>query len=212
MITDWPKVNTRAWLRLECCGEEHPTRVEDVTENGQCIIAAPQAPHPTPVPQHHACNGFFIGWVDSTNALEAPVELVTTADEPIPTWTVAMNGEITQVTRRRYVRVDFKADVKMYLLEGGAPAQVITKDVSEGGFGCEVDQWANDPQGKVFDCEMSLDGKEILVKAQVAWWGRMSEQNKRFVGVQFVDISPKLADEVRSFVFAEQLRQRRASR
>lgn len=210
-MADWPNFNTKAWLRLACCGDEHPTRVEDVTDKGECVIAAPHAPHPDPVPVHHAEKGFFIGWVEGTKALETEVGLVSSTTEPIPTWTIKSLGAITEVTRRRYVRVDYKAEVKLYLLEGGAPVNVLTKDVSEGGFSCEVDQWANDPRGKVFDTEITLDG-HYVIKAQVAWWGRMSDTNRRMIGVQFVDISSKTADQVRSFVFSEQLRQRRAVR
>ncbi len=208
-MSDWPKYNTKAWLRLPCCNAEHPTRIEDLTAKDDCVIAAPQSPHTSPISAKQVKKGFFIGWVRGQEAVEAPVSLIAAADEPIPTWTIKLKGKLSSTTRRRYVRVDFATDVTMYLLERGAPTRVQTRDLSEGGFSCEVDEWANDPQSKVFHVELLLEGITHTIRSQIAWWGRLNEDDKRSVGVQFIDVQSNTADQVRSFVFSEQLRQRR---
>lgn len=209
IVADWPTVNTRAWVRLPCCGAEHPTRVEDFVED-DCVIGAPMAPHPAPVLPSEVEGGFFLGWVFERGALEVPVELVEHALEPIPIWQVRAIGQPIETQRRNYVRFEVALDARLHLLEGGATTDVKTMDVSEGGLRARVDRWAIDPGPRAFDVELDIEGETLELRAQTAWWGPLDEQGEhRVVGVKFIDVAPTTADEIRGWIFKAQIAERR---
>lgn len=208
--TEWPAFNTRAWLRLECCGAEHPTRVEDF-EKDDCMIAAPVAPHQRPVDPPAPKKGFFLGWVHKElGAVEMPVSLVKNAEEPLPTWTLKSIGSVATTQRRQYVRLQYTTEVRLFLLEGsGAPSKAETLDVSEGGLRCTVDEWAIDPGPRAFRAEFSFGGKNFFATCQMAWWGKLDEKDRRTIGVEFVNMDQPTADSIRSYIFNVQLEERR---
>lgn len=209
MAADWPALNALAWLRLPCCGAEHPTRVEDFVGN-DCVIGSPIAPHTQPVRPMRPKEGFFLGWVaDGKGAVELPVVLVEHTLEPRLTWTVRGIGDPVETQRRNFVRLAYETEILLYLIEHGAPTKAMTLDVSEGGLRCEVDSWAIDPGGRIFTVEVPFDGKMLFLKAQVAWWGNLGVNDRRTVGLRFIDVEPKTADAVRGYIFAAQLAERR---
>lgn len=207
MDADWPSLNSRAWMRLRCCGAEHPTRVEGFTEKG-CILAAPSLPHHHDVEPEVATDGFFLGWVQIHRALEVPVSLREHVTQPLPMWTVEAAGEVAETQRRNYVRLMMDLDIELELIAGGAPTRARTIDLSEGGLKCIVDQWAPDPRERLFNVTLIVDGKRYVIPAQAAWWGNL-DNNQRGVGVRFEHDDPKVADAIRSYIFAKQLEQRR---
>jgi hypothetical protein len=209
MVTDWPAINALAWLRLPCCGAEHPTRVEDMVGDN-CVVAAPMAPHSEPVRPPRDGDGFFIGWVGShSGALEAPVTLVEHALEPIATWTLRSIGNTAETQRRNYVRLRYDAEVSLFLFEGGAALKAHTLDISEGGIRVQLDKWALDPGGRIFPVELPFHDKTYALRAQVAWWGNLDENGVRIAGLRFHDIDATQADEIRKHIFAAQLEERR---
>jgi hypothetical protein len=207
MDADWPSLNSRAWLRLQCCGAEHPTRVEGFTENG-CILAAPSLPHTHDVDPKVAKDGLFLGWVSVHHALEVPAMLVEHETDPLPMWTIEAAGKVEETQRRNYVRLMMDLDIEMELIPGGGTTRARTIDLSEGGIKCLVDEWAPDPGGRIFNVHVTVDGQQFVIPAQVAWWGNM-EGKLRGVGVRFEHDNQNVADSIRSFIFAKQLEQRR---
>ena len=209
MVTEWPALNALAWLRLPCCGAEHPTRVEDMVDD-LCVISAPVAPHQNPVRPPRDNDGFFIGWVGTQQgALEAPVVLVESKLEPLATWTLRSIGETSPTQRRNYVRLNYSTELSLYLIERGAPVKARTLDISEGGVRVEIDKWAIDPGGRIFTLELAFEGKSFFLKAQVAWWGNLDENDIRVAGLRFHEIEQATADQIRKHIFAAQLEERR---
>lgn len=212
MDADWPSLNARAWLRLRCCGAEHPTRVEGFTETG-CIVATPSLPHHADVEPETAKDGFFLGWVSIHRALEVPVQLSDHTTDPIPLWTVEAAGEVQETQRRAYVRLTMELDIELELIENGALTHARSVDLSEGGLKCLVDEWAPDPRERVFNVTLRLDGTTYTIPAQTAWWGNLDRTRPgktiRGIGVRFEHNSQAVADSIRSFIFAKQLEQRR---
>jgi c-di-GMP-binding flagellar brake protein YcgR len=207
MTADWPSLNSRAWMRLPCCGAEHPTRVEGFTETG-CILAAPSLPHTQDVDPEIATDGFFVGWVSVHHALEVPVSFVEHTAVPVPTWTVEAAGDVQETQRRNYVRLVLDLDIEMDLIPGGAPTRARTVDLSEGGVKCLVDEWAPDPRERQFNVRVTIDNKTYVIPGQVAWWGNL-DNKLRGVGVRFHHNDQHVADTIRSYIFAKQLEQRR---
>lgn len=204
---DWPSLNSRAWMRLSCCGAEHPTRVEGFTEDG-CILAAPSLPHTHDVDPKVAEAGLFLGWVAIHRALEVPASLTEVVTEPVPTWTLKAAGKVEETQRRNYVRLTMDIDIEMELIEGSALTRARTVDLSEGGVKCLVDEWAPDPGGRVFNTHIVVNGERYVIPSQVAWWGNM-DGKLRGVGVRFEHNNQAVADAIRSYIFAKQLEQRR---
>lgn len=210
-MNEWPSLNSLVWLRLPCCNAEHPTRVEDGGDTS-ITVAAPIAPHNSPVPPLPHGEGFFLGWVMGRGALEVPVTLVDHSPAPVPTWTLKAIGQPTETQRRAYVRVSIELDVHLHLLTGGAVTKAVTSDLSEGGLRCVVDKWAMDPGNRIFQVEVPVGSETSTFQAQVAWWGNLNEYGLRTVGLRFVDLKQQDADRLRSFVFSSQLEQRRRER
>lgn len=208
MVAEWPALNSRAWLRLRCCGAEHPTRIEGFTETG-CIVATPSLPHANDVDPKVAEGGFFLGWVNVHHALEAPVELTAAEEGHLPTWTIASTGDAQETQRRAYVRMGMKLEVQMKILEGAAAFPATAIDVSEGGLKCVVDARVPDPRERTFDVSFVLDGQEYSITAQTAWWGGPNDKNLRSIGLRFLHDNQSVADSIRSFIFAQQLEARR---
>lgn len=209
MGMDWPSLNSRAWLRLSCCGAEHPTRVEGFTEKG-CILAAPSLPHTTDVDPRIAKDGFFLGWVNVHHALEVPAELVEATTGHLPTWTIEATGDVQETQRRAFVRLSMNLPIKLQLLVSGPPFEGEAVDLSEGGLRAYMPANSPDPLENAYDATFSLGGKEFKVRSQTAWWGGI-ESGRRAIGVRFLHDSPSVADEIRRYIFAEQLERRRRS-
>lgn len=204
----WPPLNKKAWLRLPCCNEEHPTRVEDIVGN-DIVVAAPQAPHLEPVPSSVTGKEFFLGWTMGRGALEVPVGLVSEDDSRVPLWRVTAVGEPIETQRRRYVRVEVTCDTTLYLVENGAPIHTLSQTLSEGGLSCTVDRWAIDPGTRSFGVQVQLGPDAISLRGTIAWWGNLDGDSLRSVGVEFHDTPRHIADAIRSWVFSRQLEQRR---
>jgi hypothetical protein len=209
MDNDWPELNGLAWLRLPCCGAEHPTRVEDMIGE-LCVVAAPVAPHQNPVTPPSGDQGFFIGWVGNRqSAVEAPVVLTEHAAEPIATWTLRSVGDPVETQRRNYVRLPYSTEVSLYLIDRGAPVKAQTLDISEGGIRVQLDKWANDPGGRLFMVEMPFEGHTFSLRAQIAWWGNLNDNDVRVAGLRFHEIEEVTANNIRKHIFAAQLEERR---
>lgn len=210
MTLDWPALNTKVWLRLPCCGDEHPTRIEDHAEGGECVVAAPVAPHTEPVrPPTANRQGFFVGWTMEKGALEAPVELSDQKTGELPTWTLRPIGSLVETQRRNFVRLETNVHVRLHIMESGAPIEAITLDVSEGGLRCRIDKWALDPGGRPFAIELPFADELLHLTAQSVWWGPLGSDGYRAVGLRFLDVPPSVADTIRVYIFNAQIELRR---
>lgn len=209
-VSDWPTLNALAWLRLPCCGAEHPTRVEDVGDD-ELVVGAPAAPHGDFVKPFRHNEGFILGWVMGRGAMEVPVALVTHEKEPIPTWTLRAIGDLTETQRRNFVRVPIAIETAITFRSGAPAEQCLTDDLSEGGMRLHVSKWVVDPKGSQFDVRLQLGDRVMNLAGRVAWWGNLNEEDRRSVGIRFVDIEPKESDTIRAFVFAAEIERRRKS-
>lgn len=210
MSIEWPELNSLVWLRLPCCGAEHPTRVEDLTDDNRLIVAWPMAPHVEPVPLERASRGFFVGWVlEGRGAMEVSVDLAENTLGEKATWTVKAIGDPVETQRRNFVRFPIYTEVKLFMMEGTPPVVAPTLDVSEGGIRCTITRWAIDPGSRLFDIEVELDKKTYVVKARVAWWGNLDAKQKRVIGIEFMNVEPAVSDSIRRFIFAAQIEERR---
>ena len=208
MPLDWPALNSLAWLRLPCCGAEHPTRVEDF-DGDSCVVAEPVAPHQKPVDPGSVSEGFFLGWVIDGGAFEVPVALLKSETEPVPTWTLVAQGPGTNTQRRNFVRLAMEQPIQLFILEGGMASNATLLDISEGGLRCRIDQWVTDPGSRVIQIRVGLDTRDFYLRGQVVWWGKQDSSNMREIGIRFVDVEDSVADSIRSYIFAAQLAERR---
>jgi hypothetical protein len=209
VITDWPRLNAKVWLRLPCCAEEHPTRVENFAGEQDCVVATPSSPHGTLVGTEGLEDGFFLVWDMNRGSMEVPVGLVEATEDRVPVWRVRSLGPAVETQRRRFVRIDVATEAALYLVPGGAPSHVATVSVGEGGISCRVDRWAIDPRDKVFVTELFIGGEIHTLRSKVAWWGSMDIDDRRPVGIEFIDVDARVGDKVRAWVFTQQLKQRK---
>ncbi len=209
LISEWPTLNSRAWLRLPCCNAEHPTRVEDF-DGDNLVIAAPQAPHPRPVSPLPPDDGFFLVWTVGHTALEAPVVLQKHSGGARPIWVLRQIGEPTETQRRNFVRLNMTIQVQVDLMDRGNWITPETRDLSEGGLRCMLSQGTQDPGPYVFPMKIPLDDDLLDIAAQVAWWGKDVDRfGMRLVGLRFINPPMSVSDRIRSYLFAKQLARRR---
>lgn len=202
----WPKVSTIGWVRLKDYGGELVTRVEDF-KGDAVVIGVPFGNDGETIVPPGLGHEFFVGWANDRAAIEVPVSLSGVAHQPIPVWECSPIGPPIETQRRRFVRIPHSMEVQVHLFEGEA-MKALTLDLSEGGTLLSIDKWATDPGLRHFGVTLPLATGELSVNGQVVRWGNLKDE-RREVGIRFVDLDMKTADTIRRNVFALQLEQRR---
>jgi PilZ domain len=210
-----PGVNTRVGVRVDgCCRHDLMTRVEDATPSGEgghggLVVVAPT--HPCGLAMPARGTRVHVRWTEQGGVSELPAVVSGTGLRPIAVWELRATGPPVRVQRRRHVRVETPAlPVELRAGEQRLPAWLA--DVSESGLRCTMEPWAAAllQVGGNTVAWLRLgdrDGLDLALPAQVVRIkpdGRQAE-----VACQFVGIPMGTADQLRKYVFALQLRERR---
>lgn len=210
-----PGVNMRVGVRIDdCCRNDLATRVEDATPApakgggfGGLVVAAPV--HPCGMAMPYDRTPIHVRWTEQGAAMEVPAQISATGMRPLAVWELRATGPALRVQRRRYVRVETPA-LPVELRAGEQRVTAWLADVSEGGLRCAMERWAAAGL-EVGDNTVTWlrlgDGLNLALPAQVV----RIEPNGDHVELacQFVGIPTGTADQLRKYVFAMQLRQRR---
>jgi hypothetical protein len=190
------------------------TRVENVLEPGAAgpygslTVAAPV--HPCGLAMPYDRTLVHVRWTVAQGAVEVPATVAGTTLRPIALWRLEATGPAVRVQRRRYVRVATPA-LPVELRAGEHKITAWLADVSEGGLRCRADRWV----GKHLEAGDETvtwlkrgDGLNLALPAQIVRVAPAGEEHVE-IACQFVGIPDGTADQLRRYVFSEQLRQRR---
>ena len=109
--------------------------------------------------------------------------------------------------RRKYVRVNEKAQISYIVIPDVSPRQYITSDISQGGIRFFVHSFI--PKGSHLRVRIIFSKSSVTIEATVilAWIKKLPYGDRHEVGVKFIDISSEAADRltdyIRSFVNAK---------
>ena len=211
-----PEVNSRVGVRVdECCRNDLMTRVENVLEPGggggrygSLTVAAPV--HPCGLAMPYDRTPVHVRWTMAQGAIEVPAQVSGTTLRPIALWRLEATGPAVRVQRRRYVRVATQA-LPVELRAGEERVTAWLADVSEGGLRCRAERWVGShiaPGDQTVTWLKLGEGLNLALPAQIV---RVSPAGPDHVEIacQFMGIPDGTADQLRRYVFSEQLRQRR---
>ena len=210
-----PEVNARVGLRVDgCCRNDLMTRVENVLEPGQgapyggLTVAAPV--HPCGLAMPYDRTRVHVRWTIPQGAVEVPATIAGTSLRPLALWRLEATGPAVRVQRRRYVRVATPA-LPVELRAGQRTVTAWLADVSEGGLRCRAERGVAGqlaPGDEAVTWLKLGEGLNLAVPAQIV---RVAASGPDHVEIacQFMGIPAGTADQLRRYVFSEQLRQRR---
>ncbi len=205
-MTSWPETNELAWFRLDCCDAAHPTRIEDHVDD-YCIVGGPIPIHhpPAALPR----DTFILGWSNGSGNYEQPVRLVEHREDPLPLWTVEMDGVGQQTQRRRFFRVETDICAQLHLLQSKEVTIAQVRDISEGGMRVRIEDFALNPGNRSFQVVLPLGLSRHTLLAHVVRWG-VTNGTHRDVGIEFIEPERATRDAVRAYVFRVQIEGREA--
>ena len=151
----------------------------------------------------------LVGWPTALGYWEAEATLERTEFESMVTWVLEVSS--TQRRQRRSAfRLSASLPVRLHLGEDGIETR--TRDVSEGGLGCEVTLAQAPDEGEQVGVTLTMpDGQELFAAARVV---RRQEFDvtRCAIGLSFVEEDEERGEVLRQYVFEEQLRQRSPAR
>lgn len=204
MIPSLPELN--ALVRLAYGGTIVPSRVEGLDSAGM-LLAAPDdtaAPEPGTVLTMH--------WASPRGASEIRVTFAGEDESRIRLWRVAVAGSAELVQRREFARA--KADEAQVALVPLRPAITSVRtgwilDISEGGARCAFPS-GQAVEGEEVELHLDLGGPVVVAVGTVLRALPTFDGNDEVV-VEY-EVSERVADQIRAYVFSRQRRQRRPVR
>jgi hypothetical protein len=201
-----PKLGTVVQFGLVDLDRMWVTRVEWVEQWTMCVIA-PLRQDGEPFPLQPGSR-VTVGWPTQLGYLEAAAELRGPGQERIATWIIDVK-RIDRKQRRSSYRLD--VTVPLTIRQGERSLQGTIQDLSEGGLRCFTSKQGAPEHGEVVDLEFDLhDVGGIVARARVV---RIEDRGATEVGLglAYVVLETEAAENLRRFVFAEQLRRRGTS-
>jgi c-di-GMP-binding flagellar brake protein YcgR len=192
-----------------------PSRVEDLPED-HVVVAAPSfaAAHAAPAPGEPV----QVSWNIPRALMVLPTEFVRAARDGAPLWWLRVTGPAAREQRREFVRVAVHAPARLDLSEEGTRSSmsVTIQEISEGGarvaLGSSEAPSTGLPQGSSVVLRFALGDRLVAVPASIRRSHAAPGQDfTETVSVEFTQ-PVRVADELRRWVFAQQLRERRQFR
>ena len=200
----WPDVNALAFIDLVDEPVMLQSRVERI--DGTAItLAAPVGAYGIPVLPSPG-ETVVVAWNTVRGYFERKGIVEHSVRTPQPRMTVRPLGTPRKTQRRAHVRVPQLSVVQLVL--GGVRVKAGLLDVSESGLRCVVDRPSPLGMDTLVDVTLDLlDGSRIQLVCTPARMYAVDDQHLE-VGLTFVDLDERTANQVRKHVFAQQVRDR----
>lgn len=167
-------------------------------------VIAPLLPDGRPVPLEPG-SALSVGWPTALGYLEAAASLQGAGDDRIATWVMEVR-EVRQHQRRSAYRLEVALPVTMRIGERAIRATI--RDLSEAGLRCGVPRGEAPSLDTRVDLEFALrDVGEIAARGRVIRVEPATATEVE-VGLTYIDLGTDTAEDLRRFVFQEQLRRR----
>ena len=201
---DWPELNSLAFIDIV----DEPVMLESRVEalDRDCVtLAAPTGAFGVavlPAPGETV----LIAWNTLRGYYERKGVVESSLRTPQPQMTVRPLGEVRRLQRRSHVRVPQLNLVDLHIDGGRLRASLL--DVSESGVRCVLDRPT--PIGMDTVAALTLDlihGVAVDVQCKPARMYAIDDDRVE-VGLTFVDLDERTANQIRKHVFAQQVRDR----
>lgn len=198
--TALPEVNSAVGLAREEWAEPARSRVEGVT-GGAVTVSSPVHAGGERVSARPG-DRLRLTWTtpEALYGVDATVDSV--AGGELPTWTLSPQGPVTRQQRRESFRLDIQLAAQLGTdTQPAGVAQV--HDLSEGGLRCTPPSETELAEEDTVWVELPLPEGEVRLDAKVV---RVSPGGE--VGLCFQAVTEPQAEQIRAFLFSEQLARR----
>ena len=201
---DWPEVNSLAFVDIVDEPVLLESRVEGLT--GSCLtLAAPTGAFGMPVLPSPG-ETVLVAWNTLRGYFERKGVVESSLRTPHPQMTVRPAGEVRRLQRRAHVRVPQLSPLDLVLANGTLRVSLL--DVSESGVRCVVNRPSPLGMDTVATVTLDLhDGEAVEVQCIAARMYALDDEHLE-VGLSFVGLDERTANQIRKFVFAQQVRDR----
>ncbi|HSK22736.1 MAG TPA: PilZ domain-containing protein [Egicoccus sp.] len=192
-------------LELEHVDRVWRSRVEE-QQGARLVVAAPGTFGGDAVAPKRG-QQVTVGWPSKLGYLEAEASVLSTDDGPDASWTVQVHtSELSQ--RRSAYRLEAKLEVTIAFEELGSLGAT-TRNVSEGGLAIELPDRYEVASGEQVRVSLRLPDGIVNGRARIVRSAPMVPDGLEVV-VAFEDLDEGEAEQLRQFVFDEQLTRRSA--
>ena len=201
---DWPEVNSLAFVDIVDEPVLLESRVEGIT--GNCLtLAAPTGAFGMPVLPSPG-ETVLVAWNTLRGYFERKGVVESSLRTPSPQMTLRPTGEVRRLQRRAHVRVPQLSPLDLVLANGTLRVSLL--DVSESGVRCVVNRPSPLGMDTVATVTLDLhDGGSVEVQCVAARMYALDDEHLE-VGLSFVGLDERTANQIRKFVFAQQVRDR----
>lgn len=198
--TELPAVNSAVELASEAWSERVRSRVED-TAGQSVMVSRPLLAGSEPV-RARTGDQLRMHWTTPEALYEVAAEVSAISGGEVPTWTLTPHGPVSRQQRRESFRLDVRLAAQLgTATQAAGLAQV--HDLSEGGLRCTPPSETELEEGSMVWVELGLPDGEVRLDAEVV---RVSGSGE--VGLRFEGTTEQQAEQIRAFLFSEQLARR----
>ena len=201
---DWPELNSLAFVDIV----DEPVLLEsrvEALQDGALTLAAPTGAFGMPVLPLPG-ETVLVAWNTIRGYFERKAVVESSLRTPKPRMTVRPVGEVRRLQRRAHVRVPQLSPLELVLATGTLRVSLL--DVSESGLRCVVKRPS--PLGMdaiaTVDLEL-LDGERVTVDCTAARMYAIDDEHLE-VGLSFIGLDERTGNQIRKYVFAQQVRDR----
>lgn len=182
------------------------TRVELVDGTSLTLVAPTRALGDAIVPE--VGRPVVMGWATTDGYFEAECTFVSTGVDTVVTWVLAAR-RIERMQRRAAFRIEASGPVTLRI--DGSEVEGRLRNLSEGGLCCALPASLAPEEGAPLEVVAELEELGTFeTPATVVRTPPGSETGQVEIGVAFTGLSDADVEDLRQYVFAEQLRRRRA--
>lgn len=196
-----PALNALVGLELPGHAEPVASRVEDV--QGDALWLA----RPSDAGAEPPRAALTVRWTSDEGLWRLPVAYQGLVEQPVPQWHVTATAEPERSQRRDGFRVPVMGSVTLHL--GQVAWSARTVDLSEGGLRCRLPLDAPVRPDREVLVSLDLVERGLTLPGEVVRYHE--HEGALDVGLRLDPPSEQVAEQLRRFLLAEQIRQRNAA-
>ena len=203
-LADLPDMNDLVDVMLDSRTEPLAAVITSVT--GDTVLLGKPIDRTGRIVLPETGEGGLLIWGGGSNLRQAPIAVLETTRQPDPRWLVRLTAAAGRCQRRSFVRAE--VSVPVVVRQPDTDFEAVAIDLSEGGLRCTTRAEPDLRIGDSVTAEFSA-GRPLSLPAAVARLRRGDNDRPTELGLSFAGLNMTDADDIRRYVFAQLLEQRR---